>query len=100
MDLVASLMIVLRVLKITRSEMTRSESSVASIWLVLFLTFMMGTLHWLKAVTSSEESFNLRIILVVVNWLDKILVEPLILLVVELIRKSAMGAAQTSQWLL
>ena len=80
--------------------MTRSESGVASIWLVLFLTFMMGALHGLKAVTSTVEPFDLRIILVVVHWVDKLWVEFLILLVVELIWKSAMGAAQSSQWLL
>ena len=80
--------------------MTRSESGVASIWLVLFLTFMMGALHGLKAVTTTEESFDLRIILVVVHWVDKLWVEFLILLVVELIWKSAMGAAQSSQRLL
>ena len=99
MLLVASLMVVLRVRKISSSEMTRSESGVASIWLVLFLTFMMGALHGLEAVTSTVEPFDLRIILVVVHWVDKLWVEFLILLVVELIWKSAMGAAQSSQWL-
>ncbi len=61
---------------------------------------MMGALHGLKAVTGTVESFNLRIVLVVVNWLDKIGVEFLELFVVELIWKSAMGIAHSSQWLL
>jgi len=89
-------MIIFSMLKITWSEMSWSEScltivsalvKISSIYSSVMLSFMR-----LHGIASSEESFHLRVILIVVGRLNHLTMAHLEFNVVELVWKTAMGS--------
>lgn len=67
----SALMVVLDVRKVTRSKNTWREAMLLSVEIVLLVKqLMLSTLHGFEAISSSIESLNLRIVRVIVCWLD------------------------------
>ena len=84
---------VLELVKLARSKMTWCEGRPFVHRLVLaFFNFMVDALHGLKVVPSTKETFNLRVIVIVVYRLHKIRMLTFELSVMELIRKTAMSS--------
>ena len=90
---------ILEVLKLAWSEMTWSEGrSFMQESMASFLSFTMSSFHGLEAVPSTKEAFNLRIVVIVMHWLNKFWMSVLKLLVMELIWHTAMVGMQLSCW--
>ena len=53
-------------------------------------------LHRLEVVPGAEESFNLRLVVIVVDWMDEVRVPLFKLSVVELVRQATMSMAKLS----
>ena len=67
--------------------------------MMTFFSLVMFALHRLIAVSSSEEAFNLRVEVIIMDRLDHIRIPFLILSVMELIWKATMLSMELSHWL-